>query len=272
MHTSQTPRSTPANKHRVTTDHDSITHNEHVINFTIRRSTRRRKTIELYVDPNGFLKLSAPIAITQEECRQTIRSKADWIIRTISKTVSNPQPVIRYENGGSFPLHGKPRPMTFETSEDASSIKVYYQNGSFRIVEPETKNEAERIHNIQNAIMQWCIQHAKATLPELVKRWWKNRPECKHPHIHPYNLQPGRVQVRNQKTRWGSCSPNGNISLNWRLVLLPVDLADYVIIHELSHLRIRNHSPDFWAEVDNFIGDSQNRRRRLREATPGLPL
>ena len=73
-----------------------------------------------------------------------------------------------------------------------------------------------------------------------------------------------RVTIRQQKTRWGSCSPKNNISLNIKLVLLPETLLDYVILHELVHTRIHNHSRKFWAELDKYIADSKAMAKRLR--------
>jgi predicted metal-dependent hydrolase len=71
-----------------------------------------------------------------------------------------------------------------------------------------------------------------------------------------HNIKYARVSIRNQKTKWGSCSAKNNISLNINLVRLPDQLRDYVILHELVHTRIKNHSKKFWAELDKVIGDS----------------
>ena len=72
------------------------------------------------------------------------------------------------------------------------------------------------------------------------------------------------VTIRQQKTRWGSCSPKNNISLNIKLVLLPEALLDYVILHELVHTRIHNHSRKFWTELDKYVTDSKVMAKRLR--------
>ncbi len=80
--------------------------------------------------------------------------------------------------------------------------------------------------------------------------------------IHGFTCQ--RVTVRQQKTRWGSCSPKNTISLNIKLALLPVELADYVMLHELVHTRVHNHSRRFWAELDKYVPQSRAMARRLR--------
>jgi len=85
-----------------------------------------------------------------------------------------------------------------------------------------------------------------------------------------YGLAYQRVFIRNQKTRWGSCSNKNNISLNMKLVKLPDELIDYVILHELVHTRIKDHSKAFWAEMDEFMGDGKKMASRLRKYGIGL--
>ncbi|NLT27644.1 MAG: M48 family metallopeptidase [Dehalococcoidales bacterium] len=79
-----------------------------------------------------------------------------------------------------------------------------------------------------------------------------------------YGFTYNRVTIRNQKTRWGSCSVKNNISLNINLAKLPEELTDYVILHELVHTRVKNHSPLFWKEVDKLVGNGKLMRRRLK--------
>ncbi|MFC1961920.1 M48 family metallopeptidase [Chloroflexota bacterium] len=85
-------------------------------------------------------------------------------------------------------------------------------------------------------------------------------------HGFTYN----KVSIRSQRTRWGSCSYKNNISLNMKLVKLPQELMDYVILHELVHTKIHNHSKKFWVELDNYVLNARSKAKRLR--TNGLEL
>ena len=75
----------------------------------------------------------------------------------------------------------------------------------------------------------------------------------------------GRISIRDQKTRWGSRSGRGNLNFNWKLVLMPPEVLDYVVVHELAHRKQMNHSPLFWAEVGRVLPDYESRRRWLKE-------
>ena len=85
-----------------------------------------------------------------------------------------------------------------------------------------------------------------------------------------YGLTYNRVFIRNQKTRWGSCSHKNNISLNMKIIRLPEELIDYVILHELAHTRVKDHSNDFWAELNRLVGNGKGMASRLREYGVGL--
>lgn len=81
-----------------------------------------------------------------------------------------------------------------------------------------------------------------------------------------YGFSFGKISIRNQKTRWGSCSKNGNLTFNYRIILLHSDLMDYVIVHELCHLQEFNHSESFWKLVEKVVPDYKEKRKRMRES------
>jgi predicted metal-dependent hydrolase len=80
-----------------------------------------------------------------------------------------------------------------------------------------------------------------------------------------YGFSYNKVSIRNQRTRWGSCSAKGNISLNVKMVALPPELLDYVLLHELVHTRVHNHSRKFWKELDKYVGNGKALAHRLVE-------
>lgn len=125
----------------------------------------------------------------------------------------------------------------------------------------------------------WILQKRKALLfagdspkillPQVATEEGKRKARALVTHRVEYyadlmGISYGRIAMRNQKTRWGSCSVDGNLNFNCRLLFLPLDLVDYVVVHELAHRRHMDHSPDFWREVARYLPDYKERRERLK--------
>ena len=110
----------------------------------------------------------------------------------------------------------------------------------------------------------------RAVLSERALRRIRERLDYYIPKI---GKMPGRVTIREQKTRWGSCSSKGNLNFNWKLIMAPPEALDYVVIHELCHLYEFNHSPKFWARVEKYQPDYALWRKWLRSGwTAALPV
>lgn len=123
----------------------------------------------------------------------------------------------------------------------------------------ERESEKERTPGLTRAELETLKKRAKAELPPRLREWAaKTGVTC------------NRVTIRSQKTRWGSCSAQGNVSLNCLLMLCPGYVADYVMVHELCHRREMNHSARFWAEVARVMPDYQTAKAWLRRNGPAL--
>lgn len=115
------------------------------------------------------------------------------------------------------------------------------------------KRKTEQIP-ISEEVRREGIERAKRIFPERTAYFAKRM-----------GVDYGRITIREQKTRWGSCSSKGNLNFNWKLVLLAPELLDYVVVHELAHRREMNHSVAFWKVVEAELPDYRERRRRLKE-------
>ena len=240
------------------TDRDSITHGGTTINYEIRRSKRRKKTIEVRVSRDGVC-VYAPWAISDSEVRAFVRDRGSWILSHLAR-LSEIEP-IRFADGETLAYLGREIPMVFETAE-VSAPEVDLEDGVFKVTEPVGVGGEERVEMIGQAFLKWYHYRAGEHLVETVDHWW---PVAGH---GPKSL----VLIRNQRKRWGSCGVDGTLRFNWRVMMLEPDLIDYVVVHELAHLQVRNHSPDFWNLVQSFLPDVPQRRKRLRQKAIGMQL
>ena len=113
-----------------------------------------------------------------------------------------------------------------------------------------------------SAISAWYRARAEEHVRASVERWRSK---------FGVSVMPP-VLIGNQRSFWGSCSPDGTLRFSWRTMMLEPALIDYIVVHELAHLEVMNHSKAFWAVVSKVMPDALQRRRRLREAARGIPL
>ncbi|NLW24428.1 MAG: M48 family metallopeptidase [Clostridia bacterium] len=147
------------------------------------------------------------------------------------------------------------KPYTLKVVRQKKSIPgVHLKKGNIIVsISPGLEEEKER-ELIKEMLTKWY----KDSFGDIVReRIEKYSPEL--------NVAPAKIFIKNQKTRWGSCSTKGNINLNWLLVMTPLEIIDYVIVHELSHLKVMNHSQEFWTLVESILPDYKERRKWLKE-------
>ncbi len=236
---------------------DEIRVGETTIQFDIRRSRRRRKTIQLTVDREG-VHVAAPARTSSRKVRAIIRERADWIGRQLAALREAPEQ--RFADDETIAYLGAQVPMAFLQVQD-EPIAVRLNGSRFHVSLPADLPDAERHEKIQLAFIDWYRDRAAEHLAAVVDRWWPQLGRDGTP----------KILIRNQRRRWGSCAADGTLRFNWRVMLLEPALIDYVVVHELAHLTHMNHSPAFWELVCQTIPDARDRRRRLREASRTLP-
>jgi predicted metal-dependent hydrolase len=228
------------------------------IPYLLLRSAKRRRSISIDLLPDGLVRVRAPLRTPLSDIEDFIRQRACWIEAAQADLASRPSP--RFITGDSFPLLGRKHRFWVQLA-DREEIDFSVRRGRLQAAVPFRLDESVRTTVISEGLRRWYQQTAERQLGLAVRRWSRTT-----------GLKPSRVLVRDQRSRWGSCSADGSIRLNWRLVMLDPSLIDYVVVHELAHLRVANHSPGFWAEVERWIPGSRSRRSELRRAAKLLPL
>ncbi|HEY7295352.1 MAG TPA: SprT family zinc-dependent metalloprotease, partial [Dehalococcoidia bacterium] len=141
----------------------------------------------------------------------------------------------------------------------ARRVQIDFLHRQFNVCVPAALSGEERREAIARAFERWYRARAAEEIGRAVERW-----------APLAGVRPASVLVRAQRRRWGSCSATGVLRFNWRLVMTEPRLIDYVVVHELAHLRVQSHAPAFWAEVARLLPDWKLLRRRLREIGPTL--
>ena len=229
------------------------------IQYHVRRSARRRKTVDITVDGAG-VQVAVPQDTPDEDVRDIVHRRAPWILAHASETLLEAPPK-GFVSGETLPYLGRNVRMVVSVG-DVRAPEVRFDHWRLRITVPRDLFEGNRSGCIRRAVVAWYRRRAEARLATIVERWW--------PRFG--GREPYRLLIRDQRQRWGSCAPDGTLRFNWRLAMLRPDLAEYVVVHELAHLRVRNHSTEFWNLLSRAMPDAQERRRRLREVGKSLPL
>ncbi|MBF5004038.1 M48 family metallopeptidase [Diaphorobacter caeni] len=224
----------------------------------------RRRSIGFVVDADG-LSVRAPAWVTLSAIDDALKEKSDWILRKLGDAQLRQQKRedarIDWRNGGIFPLYGEPLRIVLDAEHrfkerGGALIDAPYPGAprELHIALPSTAEPAK----IRDAVHAWLLRQARAHFIERLN------------HYAPQlGVRWTRLRLSSAQTRWGSARSDGSICLNWRLLHFRPSVIDYVVVHELSHLRVMDHSPRFWETVATVMPDYKVLRRSLKEeATP----
>jgi len=225
--------------------------------YAFRRGKRR--TIGMAVGPDG-LEVSAPTWVTVGEVESALRQKADWISRKLIEMGERHAQMgaqrIVWCDGVVVPYLGGELQAVLDSSSALKKNSAQFEPAQDGLA-PHTLRLGLPLHatpeQIRDAVQAWLMRQAKTLFTERLH------------HFAPLlNVQWQRLSLSSAATRWGSASSSGAIRLNWRLVHHKLDVIDYVVAHELSHLRVMDHSPRFWDTVKAVMPDYAERRRVLK--------
>lgn len=206
----------------------------------------RRKTVGLEVTPEALLIVRAPRNLSQKEIHKIVDKESRWILKKQRFFKEN---------------HIRIREKDFVEGEE-----FLYLGRSYRLRIVSNTGHALSVDDNFIYLSDDSIGNAR----EVIQNWYRERAYnivSQRAAYYSYvaGIKFNRINITSAKKRWGSCGLNGNLNIAWRLVLAPLRVIDYVIVHELSHIEIRNHSKEFWLRVGNVIPDYKTDERWLRD-------
>ena len=209
------------------------------------------KNMHLYVKPpDGHVEVSAPLAISDDCIRMFIRTKISWIKKQREKfEMQSRQTARQYVSGETLYLWGKQYFLHVECSNKGNSLII---NGDDAYLTVRKGSTAEQRSNWVN---EWYRELLKEQIERLLPKWESIT-----------GLHPSSWQTKYMTTRWGTCNTNtGKIWLNLQLAKKPIDCLEYVILHELAHLKVKNHSEAFIAIMDEYMPYWREIRKQLND-------
>lgn len=212
-----------------------------------------RKTLAIHVHPDGSVVVDAPEGSDLTAIEQKVHKRAPWILRQQREFAgyAAPYPLPRrYVSGESYRYLGR----QYRLKVVGDMVERVVLSRGYITVHVHNTNEKRHIQELLDA---WYLSHAKRVFAERLKA-------C-YPRVEGLGIPYPALAIRDMKVRWGSCSTKGRITLNRRLIQVPKDLMDYVILHELCHLKQHDHSPAFYALLKQILPDWEERRRKLNQ-------
>lgn len=227
------------------------------IRYRVVRSGKRR-TVALSIVPNEGVVLTAPMGLPLARLDGLVRAKGRWILERLRESPRQSVPALReFVSGESFNYLGRQHRLRVVERLEAAPVRLGH--GRFMVTISKGLRTAARASAVRASLMEWYREHAGPRLAERVAYFAKRM-----------QIVPPQVVLSAQRRRWGSCTANGTVRLNWRIVQAAPRLIDYVVAHELAHLRVSEHSPAFWKALAVVMPDYEERRQRLRDTGAGL--
>lgn len=223
------------------------------IHFDIHRSRKRIKTVSVIVDPDEGVSLIAPVHIDRGALEAIALDKGAWIVQKLKSHQESRYDVAGREfiTGESIQYLGRNYILKIETDP-------LLRNGGFcrlkgKHLECYVSDKTDEALSLR-MIKEWYYSRAAEKLRDRVDHY-----------ARIMSLQHGDIMIREQKKRWASCDRKGNLRFNWQIIMAPLKMVDYVVVHELAHIKVHDHSPAFWKTVGSVLPDYESRKEKLRK-------
>ena len=211
-----------------------------------------RKTLGLTIERDGTIVVRAPNSCPKEVIEEFVRSRKDWIMEKLDarREMLTKIPHKEFVDGEGFLYLGKS--YRLKIVETGPPLRLY--NGYFEL-------NQELVSKGRDVFIDWYRSHALIEFKRRVEKYKRL-----------LGVDPEGIRVLDLKYRWGSCSKGGTLNFHWKSVLAPLSMLDYIVVHELVHLKEKNHTPEFWKLVGMVLPDYERRKNWLEQNGPILDI
>ncbi|SEA10936.1 M48 family metallopeptidase [Paraburkholderia sartisoli] len=232
----------------------SLTLGSQTLHYLLKRSARR--SIGFAIDSTGLM-ITAPRWVTLADIETAITEKQRWIFTKLNEWQNRVEqralPQVDWKDGAQVPYLGKPISVTLAASRGTLAFDA--RSAALLLPLPQHADPQQ----IKDRVQGWLQSEAKRIFGERLAIY-----------AEKLGVDYRAYALSSAATRWGSCSSDGRIRLNWRLIHFPLSIIDYVVAHELAHLREMNHSPRFWETVESIFPEFREARQTLKHHPPEL--
>lgn len=214
-----------------------------MVSYRIIRSSRR--TMAIHITKDAAVEVRAPLKLPKSEIDRFVKAKEKWVTEHLAAQARHIacRSAFILDYGDTITVMGKPFIITVRAGN-----QIGYAGETF-YMPPGLSNEQ---------IKQACAKVYKLVAKnELIRRVLN--------YAKLMNTSPTKVKINSAATRWGSCSAKNSLNFSWRLIMASDDVIDYVVVHELAHIKEHNHSPRFWSVVADVLPDYKERQKKLKE-------
>ena len=221
------------------------------LDYLLKKSAR--KTISIFIERDGSVSVHAPEPYQRDKIEQVLEKKLSWIYRSLAEWEDLNRSRIHREfvNGEGFIYLG--RSYRLQLVEEQQS-DLLLKNGRFYL----NKSKAHKASDLFKSF------YKQKGLKKISERVDKLAPQL--------GVEVGRIRVQELQNRWGSCTANGDLNFHWKCLMAPISVLDYIVLHELVHLKHRNHDKHFWNEIDKVLPDHQKSINWLRQHGASMSL
>ena len=223
-------------------------------NKTIAYTVNKAKVKNVYISiENGEVVVKAPWYVTQAQIQNIIERKRKWILDALQKYQASPRKAKAYSDGEQFQILGKTYILNIYY-QDTDKAMLNVENGKISVVLPLRFSEENNEERIKKMIDKMYYMIAEKEVENSMEKMRKL-----------VGLAPEEYRIKDVKTCWGSCSSNRKITINQKLMMYSKHAIDYVVLHEICHLKYMNHSKKFWAMVEKYMPDYKEAEEELKK-------